>query len=56
MPLAEPRRRRAIRAPRAALNASNDAVRDWVPRVPALTGLNGNLRKLEAQTGHAAGR
>jgi hypothetical protein len=46
MPLAGPPPRRAERAPRAALNASNDALRDWVPRNPAMTGLNGNLRKL----------
>jgi len=49
MPLAAPPPRRADRAPRAALKASNDALRVWVPRVPALTGLNGNLRKLSGR-------
>ena len=51
MPLAAPPPRRADRAPRAELNASNDAVRDWVPRGAALTGLNGNLRQLDAPRG-----
>jgi len=51
MPLAAPPPRRADRAPRAALKASNDALRVWVPRVPALTGLNGNLRQLDAPRG-----
>jgi len=37
MPLAGPPPRLADRAPRAALNASDDALRDWVPRVPRST-------------------
>ena len=49
MPLAGPPPRLADRAPRAALNASNDALRDWVPRNPAITGLNTCLRKLSGR-------
>jgi len=51
MPLAGPPPRRADRAPRAALNASNDAVRDWAPRIPRSTDDNVHLRKWAAPRG-----
>ena len=49
MPLAGPPPRRADRAPRAALKASNDALRVWVPRDPASTVLNAHLGKLSGR-------
>jgi len=56
MPLAGPPPRLADRAPRAALSASNDALRVWVPWDPASTDVNTHLRQLEARTGYAAGQ
>jgi len=47
MPLAAPRRRRAICAPQAALKASDDALRDWVPPNSAITDVNTHLRNLQ---------